>query len=117
LPAIHPNRSEPKGLPNGQRKSPQNRQILPNRSAPNRSPIRLNRPPQPAHNRKEEALASLLTDLALGRGFGSQAELAKRFGRSKSTVSEWLAEWTKAGLIPERTVRGRCKSIVATGLS
>jgi hypothetical protein len=34
--------------------------------------------------------------LALGRGFGSQAELAERFGGPKSTVSEWLNEWTKA---------------------
>jgi hypothetical protein len=103
-PNSQPNRSEPIGSPNRQQKSPQKRQISPNRSEPNR-------PAKRARSTKEEALASLLTDLALGRGFGSQGELAERFGRSKSTVSEWLAEWTKAGLIPKRTVRGRCKTI------
>jgi hypothetical protein len=60
---------------------------------------------------KDEALAALLTDLALGRGFGSQDELAERFNRPKSTISVWLKDWTRQGLIPNRTVRGRCKAI------
>jgi hypothetical protein len=60
---------------------------------------------------RDEALAALLTDLALGRGFSSQEELAERFNKPKSTISVWLKDWTKQGLIPERSVRGRCKSI------
>jgi hypothetical protein len=56
---------------------------------------------------KEDALASL----ALGRSFASQDELAERFGRSKSTISEWLKEWTSEGLIPKRRKRGRCKAV------
>jgi hypothetical protein len=60
---------------------------------------------------KDEALAALLTDLALGRGFGSQDKLAERFNRPKSTISVWLKDWTKQGLIPERSVRGRCKEL------
>ena len=62
---------------------------------------------------KEQALQALLTELALGRGFGSQDELAERFGRPKSTVSEWLTEWTGAGLIPARRSVGRRKAMIA----
>jgi len=58
---------------------------------------------------KDAALQAVLTDLALGRRFASQDELAARFGRSKSTVSEWLRDWTREGLIPERRAAGRCK--------
>ncbi len=60
---------------------------------------------------KQAVLNALLTDLALGRRFGSQDELAQRFGRRKSTISDWLREWEEAGLIPVRQTRGRCKVI------
>ena len=60
---------------------------------------------------KDEAAANMVTRLALGERFGSQNELAERFGVAKSTMSEWLKEWEADGLIPARTVRGRCKAL------
>jgi hypothetical protein len=61
--------------------------------------------------RRDEVLAALLTDLALGRTFGSQAELAGRFGVARSTLSDWLKEWEAADLIPRRIITGRCKAL------
>jgi len=60
---------------------------------------------------KEEAAADLVTRLALGERFGSQNELCERYGRSKSTVSDWLSDWEANGLIPARSQSGRCKQI------
>jgi hypothetical protein len=51
----------------------------------------------------------------VGRGFSSQDEPAARFGRWKSTLSEWLKEWTNEGLIPKRRKRERCKAVGAWG--
>ncbi len=62
---------------------------------------------------KQQVLEALLTDLALGRGFGSQDELAQRFGRRKSTISDWLRQWEREKLIPVRRPRGRCKALGA----
>lgn len=61
---------------------------------------------------KEEALAYLTTQLALGRTFPSQDTLAGLWNRPKQTVSDWLKEWSEAGLIPtpRRTV-GRFKML------
>jgi hypothetical protein len=80
-------------------------------SKPSNPPVEPSNGPQRRAVSKDEALAALLTDLALGRGFGSQDELAERFNRPKSTISVWLKDWTTQGLIPERSVRGRCKSL------
>jgi hypothetical protein len=63
---------------------------------------------------KDEALAALLTDIGLGRTFASQSELAKRFGRSNSTISEWLREWSDERLISKPRKRGRCKAVGST---
>ena len=60
---------------------------------------------------KDEAAADLVTRLALGERFGSQDELCERYGRSKSTMSDWLSEWEGNGLIPARLQTGRRKSL------
>lgn len=61
--------------------------------------------------RKEEVLGALLTDLALGRTFGTQGELCGRFQVPRSTMSDWLREWEAAGLIPTRRTVGRRKEL------
>ena len=66
--------------------------------------------PGPA-GRREAVLGELLTDLALGRSFASQTELCARHGVARSTMSDWLTEWEKAGLIPERRTVGRTKAL------
>ena len=72
-----------------------------------------NRPRGGSGMPKELAREIIVAELADGKHYGSQDELAERFGRSKSTISEWLKEWEHDGIIPERTVRGRCKELVA----
>ncbi len=69
------------------------------------------RDPQP-DGRKSEVLAALLTDLGLGRSAMSQRDLCERFGVPRSTMSDWLGEWERAGLIPARRTVGRCKVLV-----
>ncbi len=66
--------------------------------------------PGPA-GRREAVLGELLTDLALGRSFASQTELCARHGVARSTMSDWLTEWERAGLIPERRTVGRTKAL------
>ena len=58
---------------------------------------------------KKEVLHSLLTQLALGEQFGSQDTISERFGTPKSTLSNWLGEWERSGVIPARKQVGRCK--------
>ena len=60
---------------------------------------------------KDEAAADLVTRLALGERFGSQDELRERYGVAKSTMSDWLNEWERSGIVPARTQSGRCKSL------
>ena len=60
---------------------------------------------------KDEAAADLVTRLALGERFGSQDELRERYGVAKSTMSEWIREWERSGLVPARTQQGRCKAL------
>lgn len=69
------------------------------------------KPDAPADGRKDEVLASLLTDLGLGRSAASQRDLCQRFGVARSTMSDWLGEWERSGLIPPRRTVGRCKAI------
>lgn len=94
-----------------------NRYFGPDNSSPN-PPNSPNRPIAPAGSAslrrfsKEEVLHSLLTQLALGERFGSQDEMAERFGNiPKSTLSNWLAEWRGAGMIPNSQQVGRCKAL------
>lgn len=68
-------------------------------------------PPSAPDGRKDEVLAALLTDLALGRTFGTQRELQGRYGVERSTMSDWLREWEGAGLIPARRTVGRRKEL------
>jgi hypothetical protein len=74
-------------------------------------------PPNGSPNRgggrytKDEAAADLVTRLALGERFASQDELKERYGVAKSTMSDWLNEWERSGLVPARTQSGRCKSL------
>ncbi len=63
--------------------------------------------------RKQQVLASLLTDLGLGRSAPSQRDLCERFVIPRSTMSDWLREWERSGIIPARRTVGRCKALVA----
>jgi hypothetical protein len=75
-------------------------------------PNSANHPMKPGPNTrfaKEEVLHSLLTQLALGEQFGSQDSMRERFGIPKSTLSNWLGEWERSGVIPARRQVGRYK--------
>jgi hypothetical protein len=65
------------------------------------------RPDRP-ESRKDEVLASILTDIGLGRSFPSQRSLCETHAVPRSTMSDWLKEWQKEGLI-NRSKVGRCK--------
>lgn len=91
---------QPNGSPNLPRGGGQSVPKRPNGPKPNGSRFT-----------KEEAAADLVTRLALGERFGSQDELRERYGVAKSTMSEWLTDWTSEGIIPARTVQGRCKAL------
>ena len=73
-------------------------------------------PPNGSPNRrggrytKDEAASDLVTRLALGERFGSQDELRDRYGVAKLTMSDWLGEWERSGLV-SRTQTGRCKAL------
>lgn len=62
---------------------------------------------------KAQALDDLMQRLADGRTIGSQDELAADWNRPKQTVSDWLREWRRIGVIPAPVKTGRCKSFVA----
>lgn len=68
-------------------------------------------PEQAKPRSRPDALAELLTILALGRTVPSQADLARSWHRPKQTVSDWLRIWEADGLIPARRQDGRVKSI------
>lgn len=61
---------------------------------------------------KAQALDDLMQRLADGRTIGSQDELASDWGRPKQTVSDWMREWRRIGVIPAATPAGRCKATV-----
>jgi len=109
LTALRERFAEPAPAPNGSDKGGGGTTVR----QPNGSPNRPNRPRRGGYT-KNEAIADLLTRLALGERFGSQDELRERYGVAKSTMSEWVREWEAAGLIPARTVRGRCKALETT---
>jgi len=68
-------------------------------------------PPKSGGLSKQEVLEHVLTQLALGRTVPSQQALADLSGRRKQRVSDWIRGWEADGLIPARTVRGRCKAL------
>jgi len=63
---------------------------------------------------REQAEADLITLLALGQSVPSQRTLAERWHRPKQTVSDWLREWERDGLIPARRQIGREKMLAAS---
>lgn len=63
---------------------------------------------------KEACLAELVTMLALGQSVPSQRTLAEKWNRPKQTISDWLREWERAGLIPPRRTVGREKALAAS---
>lgn len=65
----------------------------------------------PPRGRRDQVLAAILTDHALGKPFASQRQAAERFAVAPSTLSEWFKEWDAAGLVPARRTVGRCKKI------
>lgn len=67
---------------------------------------------RPDDDRKGRVLAFIQTEAALGRSIPRQADLVERFGVPRSTVSDWMGEWERSGLIPARRTVGRCKAIV-----
>lgn len=74
---------------------------------PNRSPNR----PSSGKLSKAEVEQYVVTELAFGRTIPSQDALARHCDRAKSTISDWLSDWERSGIIPARTVRGRCKVV------
>jgi hypothetical protein len=77
------------------------------------SPVnpRLPKPDRP-EGRREEVLAALLTDLAIGRKFPSQRKISETYNVKRSTLCDWMGAWEGEGLIPARVKTGRCKSLV-----
>lgn len=74
------------------------------------------RPRDPAPDGpKDRVLARLLTDLGTGRTFPSQQDLCRTYGVARSSMSDWLAEWEAAGMIPERRTVGRRKALGTAG--
>jgi hypothetical protein len=69
-------------------------------------------PPDRPEGRREEVLAALLTDLAIGRKFPSQRTICETHNVPRSTLSDWFRQWDQEGLIPARVKTGRCKSLV-----
>ena len=61
---------------------------------------------------KADVLAYIREELADGRSVPSNVALVGLFGGKRSTVSDWLGEWERSGVIPARRTVGRCKAIV-----
>lgn len=61
---------------------------------------------------QDEAVEDILMMLKKGQTIPSQEHLARRWGRPKQTVSDWLCKWRGEGVIPEPTQVGRCKAMV-----
>ena len=70
-------------------------------------------PPVGGGMSKQEVLDYVLAELDNGRTVPSQQALAGLSGARKQRVSEWIREWEADGLVPARTQRGRCKTLVA----
>lgn len=61
---------------------------------------------------KQAALSDLLDRLGNGETIPSQDALAAVWNRKKQTVSDWMREWRRIGVIPSETRVGRCKATV-----
>jgi hypothetical protein len=69
--------------------------------------------PGPTGLSKEQALADILDRLGQGMTIPSQDALASDWGRPKQTVSDWLKEWRRIGIIRPPIRTGRYKATVA----
>lgn len=68
--------------------------------------------PGPTGLSKAQAFDDLMQRLADGRNIGSQDELASDWHRPKQTVSDWMKEWRRIGIIPPPIRTGRCNATV-----
>ncbi|AGK57786.1 hypothetical protein HYPDE_30558 [Hyphomicrobium denitrificans 1NES1] len=59
---------------------------------------------------KTQALDDLMQRLADERTIRSQDELTADWNRPKQTVSDWMKEWRRIGIIPPATPAGRRKA-------
>ncbi len=96
--------------------APQIEPVAADRPGADRSERPRRRPPGGLSRRsgglsKIEAHADLCTLLALGRSIPAQRELADRWHRPKQTVSDWLSDWERSGVIPTRRKVGREKML------
>jgi hypothetical protein len=69
--------------------------------------------PGPTGLSKAQALDDIMQRMADGRTIDSQDTLAADWNRPKQTVSDWLREWRRIGVIPAPVRTGRCKATVA----
>jgi hypothetical protein len=88
----------------------------PNRPAGGTKPERPNRPKPGAPDGrtdglKQQVLEYIREELADGRSVPSNVALVGLFGGKRSTMSDWLVEWERSGIIPARRTVGRCKMI------
>lgn len=68
--------------------------------------------PESGRTEKSKALSEVLGMLADGRTIPSQDYLAEHWDRPKQTVSDWMREWRRIGVIPSETRTGRCKATI-----
>ncbi|MBL8884586.1 MAG: hypothetical protein JNL45_16215 [Hyphomicrobium sp.] len=59
---------------------------------------------------RSDALDDIVQRLADGQTIPSQEALADDWGRPKQTVSDWLREWRRIGIVPKAVRAGRCKA-------
>ncbi|WP_414461790.1 hypothetical protein [Hyphomicrobium sp. DY-1] len=70
-------------------------------------------PPGPTGLSKDQALADMLRRLSEGERIPSQDSLAADWGRPKQTVSDWMREWRRIGVVPAPVRTGRYKATIA----
>ncbi len=68
--------------------------------------------PGPTGLSKEQALADILDRLGQGLTIPSQDALASDWNRPKQTVSDWMKEWRRIGIIPPPVRTGRYKATI-----
>lgn len=71
------------------------------------------RPAGPTGLSKEHALADMLERLGNGETIPSQDSLASDWGRSKQTVSDWMREWRRIGIVPAPVRVGKFNMTIA----
>jgi len=79
-----------------------------------RGPDRPKRPGPSGGLTKSQALDDIMRRLADGRTIPSQDTLASDWNRPKQTVSDWMKEWRRIGVIPAPVQSGRCKATTAS---